>query len=177
MIDLKNRILNIVNLFHSIKDENLRWQQSNQNQQIKLRQSQILAERELSADLKKRGVQLAHDIALLKTKHETELAMFKTRCQQDIKDYKDYLKALDRLKTSIKNSFPHLPEAVAFTIHHHAKYLVHQMWEADNFEQKMLHEMQLIKFMTTAHEDARLYLQGEISGDLPENTLKLIQHS
>jgi transposase-like protein len=177
MTDFKSRILDIVHIFHWVKDENLQWQQSNHNQQTKLKQARIIAEKELAAELKKRGIQLAHDLSLLKTRHETELAMLKTKCQQDIKDYKDYLKSLDRLKASIKNSFPHLPEAVAFTIHHHAKYLVHQMWEADNFEQKMLHEMQLITFMTTAHEDTRLYLEGETSADLPENTLKLIQSS
>ncbi|NOT12780.1 MAG: hypothetical protein HOP23_13275 [Methylococcaceae bacterium] len=177
MTEFKNRILSIVNLFHSIKDENLHWQQINQSRQTKLKQDRIIAEKELATDLKKRSVQLEHDISLLRTKHETELSMFKTKCRQDISDYKDYLKSLDRLKSSIKNSYPHLPEAVAYTIHHHAKYLLHQMWEANDCEQKMLHEMQLITFMTTAHEDARLYLQGGVTGDLPENTLKLIQSS
>jgi len=169
-------ILNkIIKLFHSVKDENLKWQLANQGDQTKLKHARVLAEKALEAELKKKSVQLEHDISLLKTKHDAELSMFKTKCKQDVKDYKQYLAALDQLKSSIQASYTHLPEAVAFTIHHHAKYLLNKMWEAEDFEQKMQHEMQLIRFMTTVHEDARLHLEGETTENLPERTLNLIQ--
>ena len=83
--------------------------------------------------------------------------------------------SLDQLKCSIQANYTHLPAAVAFTIHHHAKHLLNQMWEAESFEQKMQHEIQLINFMTTVHEDARLHLEGAAAGKLPEKTLSLIQ--
>jgi hypothetical protein len=102
--------------------------------------------------------------------------MFKTKCKQDVKDYKQYLDSLDQLKRSIQTSYTRLPEAVAFTIHHHAKHLLNEMWKADNFEAKMHYEMQLITFMTTVHEDARLHLEGVVTENLPERTLQLIQH-
>lgn len=172
---LKNWILNAVNLLHSVKDQNLKWQLANQGDQAKLKYVRVLAEKALEAELRKKSVQLEHDINLLKTQHDAELAMFKTKCKQDVKDYKQYLAALDQLKSSIQASYTHLPEAVAFTIHHHAKYLLNKMWEAEDFEQKMQHEMQLIRFMTTVHEDARLQLEGETTGNLPERTLNLIQ--
>jgi transposase-like protein len=177
MIDFKNNLLKLVKLFHSIKNESLQWQQSNQDKQLKLKQARTLAEKELETELKNRSLELAHHIRLLKTKHETELSMLKTKCKQDINDYKDYLNSLDQLKRSLQSSYSHLPDAVAFTIHHHAKYLLHMMWETDDFEQKMLHEMKLITFMTTIHEDARLYLEGQTNEHLPENTLKLIHKS
>jgi hypothetical protein len=168
-------ILNkIIKLFHSVKDQNLKWQMANQGDQTKLKHARVLAEKALEAELKKKSVQLEHDISLLKTKHDAELSMFKTKCKQDVKDYKQYLAALDQLKSSIQTSYTHLPEAVAFTIHHHAKYLLNKMWEAEDFEQKMQHEMQLIRFMTTVHEDARLYLEGETTENLPERTMNLI---
>ncbi|MGZ8927448.1 MAG: hypothetical protein ACXW03_03210 [Methylobacter sp.] len=175
MTTLKSWVFNIVNLFHSVKDENLKWQQANQDAQAKLKHGRVLAEKALEAELKKRSVHLEHDINLLKTKHDAELSMFKTKCKQDVKDYKQYLASLDQLKASIQSSYTHLPEAVAFTIHHHAKYLLNKMWEAEDFEQKMQHEMQLIRFMTTVHEDARLHLEGETTDKLPERTLNLIQ--
>jgi len=169
-------ILNkIIKLFHSVKDENLKWQLANQGDQTKLKHARVLAEKALEAELKKKSVQLEHDISLLKTKHDAELSMFKTKCKQDVKDYKQYLAALDQLKSSIQASYTHLPEAVAFTIHHHAKYLLNKMWEEEDFEQKMQHEMQLIRFMTAVHEDARLHLEGETTENLPERTLNLIQ--
>ena len=175
MTTFKNRIFNWIRLFHSVKDENLKWKTTNQDQQIKLKQARVLAEKNLEAELKKKSVQLAHEIILLRTKNDTELSMFKTRCKQDIKDYKQYLASLDQLKRSIQASYTHLPEAVAFTIHHHAKHLLNQMWEAKDFEQKMQHEIQLIQFMTTVHEDARLNLEGANTEKLPEKTLSLIQ--
>jgi hypothetical protein len=176
MTPLKPRIFTLLKLFHSIKDENLRWKTANQDQQVKLKHTRVLAEKTLEAELKKKSVQLEHEITLLRTKNNTELSMFKTKCKQDIKDYKQYLTSLDQLKRSIQKSYIHLPEAVAFTIHHHAKHLLNQMWEAENFEQKMQLEIQLIHFMTTVHEDARLNMEeGASSEKLPERTLRLIQ--
>jgi len=175
MTTLKNRIFTLLKLFHSLKDENLQWKTANQDQQVKLKHARVLAAKTLEAELKKKSVQLEHEITLLRTKNDTELSMFKTRCKQDIKDYKQYLASLDQLKRSIQASYTHLPEAVTFTIHHHAKQLLNLMWETQDFEQKMQHEIQLIKFMTTAHEDARLHLEGVTTEKLPERTLGLIQ--
>jgi len=175
MTTLKNRVITLLKLFHSLKDENLQWKTANQDQQAKLKHARVLAAKTLEAELKKRSVQLEHEITLLRTKNNAELSMFKTKCKQDIKDYKQYLTSLDQLKRSIQASYTHLPEAVAFTIHHHAKHLLNQMWETKDFEQKMQHEIRLIKFMTTVHEDARLYLEGETNEKLPERTLSLIQ--
>ena len=175
MTTFKSWILTLVKLFYSVKDENLQWKKANQDQQGKLKHARVLAAKTLEAELKKRSVQLEHELTLLRTKNNTELSMFKTKCKQDIKDYKQYLASLDQLKRSIQASYKHLPEAVAFTIHHHAKHLLNQMWEAKDFEQKMQHEIQLIKFMTTVHEDARLHLEGATTEKLPERTLSLIQ--
>ena len=148
---------------------------TNQDQQVKLKHARVLAAKMLEVELKKKSVQLEHDLTLLRTKNNAELSMFKTKCKQDIKDYKQYLTSLDQLKRSIQASYTHLPEAVAFTIHHHAKHLLNQMWEAEDFEKKMQHEIQLIKFMTTVHEDARLHLEDASAEKLPERTLSLIQ--
>ena len=174
---VKNWILNAIDLWHSIKDEKLRWQTDNQTRQIQLKQARILAEDQLAGELKKKSVQLAHEITLLQTKNAAELAMFKIKCKQDIKDYKQYLVALDKLKDSIQTSYTHLPEAVAFTIHHHAQYLLNRVWEAENFEEKMRREVQLIQFMTTVHEDASSHLQNDSLETLPEKTLSLIKLS
>lgn len=173
-MSIKHWVLKAVDLLHSLKDEKLRWQTDNQARQLQLKQARILAENQLTDELKKKSIQLEHDISLLQTQNATELAILKIKCKQDIKDYQQYLVALDKLKDSIKNSYPQLPEAVAFSIHHHAKQLLNRLWEAENFEDKMRHEMQLIQFMTTVHEDASATLQGKIQNKLPEKTLGLI---
>jgi hypothetical protein len=171
---IKHWVLKAIDVLHSIKDEQLRWQTDNQTRQLALKQARILAENQLADELKKKSLQLEHDISLLQTQNDTELAILKIKCKQDIKDYQQYLVALDKLKDSIKNSYSQLPEAVAFTIHHHAKQLLNGLWEAKNFEDKMRHEMQLIQFMTTVHEEASESLQGKTQSKLPEKTLSLI---
>ena len=168
-------VISFVSLYHSVRDENLQWKNANQAQQAKLKHASILAAKTLESELKRKSVQLEHEIALLRTKNDTELSMLKTKCKQDIKDYGQYLASLDQLKGSIQASYSHLPEAVAFTIHHHAKHLLNIMWEAEDIEKKTQHEIQLIKFMTTVHEDARLHLEGANTETLPERTLSLIQ--
>jgi hypothetical protein len=101
--------------------------------------------------------------------------MLKIKYQQDIKDYKQYLNSLDQLKQSIQLNYAHLPVAVAFTIHHHAKQLLNKMWEAEDVETKMRFEIQLLQFMTAAHEDARLNIENEALDNVPQKTLDLIQ--
>lgn len=169
--------ISILSIFHTVKKENLKWQEQNQAQQIKLYHAQIMAEKQLETELKKRTLQLEHEISLLNTQHEAKLAMLKTKCQQEIKDYKHYLNALDQLKIAIQKSYPHLPEAIAFTIHHHAKQLLNAMWETEDFQEKMQLEMRLIQFMTTVHEESRLFLAEEKRVNFPEKTLALIKDS
>lgn len=175
MTSLAQLLLRMQSTWHQLKDEKQAWALSRQPQQQQFEQAQLLAEQALVAELKKRSVQLEHELAMLQTTNATQLAMLKTKCQQDLKDYKQYLEALEQLKTSIQKSYTHLPAAVAFTIHHHAKHLLNTMWEADNLDEKMRQEMQLIQFMSTVHEDARLYLAGETTAQLPEKTLAMLQ--
>jgi hypothetical protein len=174
---LKDWLLNIVTTIHELKSKNLAWKRDNHEKEAELRQAKVLAEKAMIAELKKRSRQLKHELTLLQTQHNAELDMFKTKCKQDVKDYKQYLGSLDQLKDSIHSSYTHLPEAVAFTIHHHAKYLLNEMWETTDFEEKMRREIQLIRFMSTVHEDARLYLEGENKEILPEKTLEFIEKS
>lgn len=174
MKTLTERIHQLVSLIHSIKSKNLEWQAQNQGQQIKLSHDRSLADKKLAGELTKKSVQLAHEIDLLKTRQHTELAMLKTRCKEDIKDYEQYLGSLNQLKLAIQTSYAHLPEAIAHTIHHHAKSLLNAMWEAENLEEKIMLEARLIKFMTTVHEEAQLFSTGTVPDKLPENTLRLM---
>jgi hypothetical protein len=172
---LKRWTLAITAAFHATQDEQLKWHSQNQQQLAELKSAQTLAQHDLEAELKKRTLELNHEIALLETKNEAELIMLKTKYQQEIKDYKQYLDSLEQLKNSIQKSYTHLPEAVAFAIHHHAKHLLNQMWETENFADKIKLEMQLIQFMTTVHEDSRLYAKNSDINSLPEKTLALIR--
>jgi hypothetical protein len=155
-------------------DEQLQWRLSRHEDMAALRQARVLAEQELVSQLRKQSQQLAHELAVIKAKNNNQLAMVKTQCQQDLKDYQQYLQSLDRLKESLRNSYAHLPEAVAYTIHHHAKQLLNRMWEAEDTQQKMKYEVQLLQFMTAVHEDSQLSLQDDTRETLPKKSLAFI---
>lgn len=164
-----------LNTLHRIKNETLQWRLSHADDLAHLKLTQSLAEQERIAQLKKKSLQLAHELAILKARNGTELEMVKTQCRQDLKDYQQYLQALDQLKTSLLSSYRDLPEAVAYTIHHHAKQLLNELWEERDPQARLNTEMRLIRFMTAVHEDKQLILQDSSQAGVPRNTLALIE--
>lgn len=158
------------------RDEQLCWHLARQPDVAALRQARALAEQALVAQLKKQARQLAHELALGETRHNNELAMLKIQCKQDLKDYRQYLQSLDKLKLSLRENFSHLPEAVAFTIHHHAKQLLNRMWDEQDPRQKLKMEMQLLEFMTAVHEDSIGSLNAAEPVSLPQKTLAFIDN-
>lgn len=172
-----NRWLNsALGLWRNNRDENLRWHLARQQDVAALRQAKVLAEQALVAQLKKQAQQLAHELAMGETRHGNELAMLKIQCKQDLKDYQQYLQSLDKLKLSLRENFSHLPEAVAFTIHHHAKQLLNRMWDEQDQQEKLKVEMQLIQFMTAVHEDSVGSLNAAEPPALPQKTLAFIDN-
>lgn len=174
---VKDWLLTAVDALLAVKDENLRWQEDNLAKQARLKRARLLADQTLADELKKQALQLEHDLARLKTRHHAELAMLKAKYRQDVKDYRQYLAALDKLKASIQSRYVQLPEAVAFTIHHHAKHLLDTMWATHEVEEKMRCELRLIAFMTAVHEDACLHLEQGGQPQWPEKTLGLLQQA
>jgi hypothetical protein len=156
------------------RDEHIHWRLSRQESLAELRQAQALAEQALIAQLRKQTQELAHELEVSKAKHDNRLEMVKIQCQQDLKDYQQYLQSLDRLKESLRTSYTHLPEAVAFTIHHHAKQLLNRMWEAEDTQQKLKIEMQLLQFMTAVHEDSQSSLQTDGGAAVPKKALAVM---
>lgn len=167
-----------MNLIYSAKSERLDWLQKKQSQALSLHESKVLARHELHSKLKTRKIQLQHELNTLKQGYKSELLMLRAQCDQDLKDYKQYLESIDQLKLLIQDSFSHLPNAVSLTIHHHAKQILKQMWDSDDIQRKLQHEARLIQFMTAVHQDT-LKPSQDISDpqQLPTRTLKMItQH-
>lgn len=158
------------------RDEHLSWHQARHQDLAALRRTRALAEQALLAELKKQAQQLEHELEVDKARNNNELAMVKIQCKQDLKDYQQYLASLDKLKQSLRNSYSHLPEAVAFTIHHHAKQLLNRMWEEQDPQEKLRIEIQLIQFLTAVHEDSLSSLTIGNSEALPKKALAFIDN-
>jgi hypothetical protein len=172
---MTKHIHRLINLYHELKAKNLAWKAAHQPEQLAVIQERKIAEQALSEELAIKNAQLKHEIYMLKTRQKTELSILKTRSKADLKDYRQYLQALEQLKLNLKTSYAHLPDALVFTIHHHAKNLLNTMWEAENPAEKMLLESQLIQFMATVHEEIRCAEPKSTVGNMPSNTLKLIK--
>jgi hypothetical protein len=174
MSDIGHWLSRALSFWRDKRDENLNWQLERQQDVAALRQANALTQQALVAQLKKQAQQLAHELAINEARNQNELAMVKTQCKQDLKDYQHYLQSLDKLKESLRISYAHLPEAVAFTIHHHAKQILNRMWDEPNPQEKLKLEIQLIQFMTAVHEDSQLSLQAKNPAAVPEKTLAFI---
>lgn len=157
------------------RDQELLWQRERHENVASLRQAKALSEQALAAELRKRAQQLEHELAVNAARYDNELAMVKIQCQQALNDYQQYLQSLDKLKISLRDSYVHLPEAVAFTIHHHAKQLLNRMWEAENDHEKLRLEMQLLRFMSVVHEDSQIALMQPELNALPSKTLSFLE--
>ncbi|WP_150048972.1 MULTISPECIES: hypothetical protein [Methylomonas] len=171
---LERWLSDVLGICRAKLDENLLWRLSRQEDVATLRRQQALAEQALVAQLKKQAQRLAHEMAMAQAEHQSELEMVKIRCKQDLRDYQEYLQALDNLKDSLKSSYAHLPDAVAFTVHHHAKQLLNRMWETRNEQERLQSELALIQFLTAIHEDSQLSLLRNDALALPRKTLAII---
>jgi len=158
------------------RDEHLSWHHARHQDLAALRRSRALAEQALLAELRKQAQQLEHELNVSEARNNNELAMVKTQCTQDLKDYQQYLESLDTLKQSLRNSYSHLPEAVAFTIHHHAKQLLNRMWEEQQPQEKLKIETQLIQFLAAVHEDSLSSLNSNNRDSLPKKALAFIDN-
>ncbi len=165
-----------MNLLNSVKSENLRWQQEKQQQIFSLKRSKEREKHTLQAELEKQKAEFSFHLTKMKQQHEASLTMFKAECEQQIRDYKQYLDSIDQLKTLIQKSYSHLPDAVSLTIHHHAKQILKQMWQCQDIEKKLQHETRLIELMTTVHQDTLESAdQSHSVTQLPKRTLELIK--
>lgn len=159
----------------TVKSRSLRWQLRTHADRMRLKTARALAEQELAGKLKKQQLALERELALLKTQHKAELARLRIKNKQELKDYREYLASLDQLKAAIVGQYRHQPEALAFTIHHHAKQLLNQMWEAEDLQQKISSELQLIRFMSSIHDDIQAVSNTCADAEaLPVKTLALL---
>lgn len=170
----------IMGFIHSVKNEKVRWQQEKHQEIAALHRSKALAKQALKAELAEKALEREHEISLLKQRYGTELVKLKARCEQDLKDYKHYLAAIDRLKVDIQKTYAPMPEAIALIIHHHAKQLLNRMWEAEDLQEKLKCERDLMRFIGAVHEDTWQFPAQAERGDsprLPRRTMELIRQS
>ncbi|MUH00900.1 hypothetical protein F7734_55010 [Scytonema sp. UIC 10036] len=170
--ELANFLMGFVN---SVRTRSLEWKQEKLGEIIEIQRRSATATRELHEELKKKEAILKYEIDKINVQGEAELQMLKDKYNQEINDYKEFLKAIDELKDKLKQSYSQMPLTLILSVHRHAKHLLNSMWEASDIEDKILLERKFTKFLVTIHEDTTLLLNA--SGNpptLPQKTIDMM---
>ncbi len=128
----------------------------------------------LEKERRKRLLEMEYELERIKRQQQMALSQLESKLEQDFHDYQQYLRAVDDLRGQIRQSFVHAPEVIVLTIHHHAKQLLEQMWNARDLHERLQREREFVKFLTCVYEDTLQTRQPENQPLLPRRALKLI---
>ncbi len=159
----------IIGLINSLKEEMIAYRENNLERVVELEKKKKISAIEIQLSVSKRKIEMDAEIEELKIKKESYLCMAKAKYSKEIKEFKEYLEAIDEMKNLIQETFNLLPKAMSLTIHHHASNLLNEMWNSADDSQRELNKVKLIKFLQTIYED----IQGQ-NLQLPQKTIKLI---
>ena len=143
----------IMAFINTLRDSHLAWKRERLDDILGLQHQKTLAKMELEAELEKRKAILKNEIERIISEGEAELKMLKDKHDREIKDYKQFLDAIDEMKEKIIETYQSIPLPMALTIHRHAKGLLNSLWDTDDLEEKILHERKLLRFLETIYED------------------------
>jgi seryl-tRNA synthetase len=159
----------LMNFINSVRTANLEWKKEKLAEILELKKRR----ESLSGELKKMEAALKIEIEKINIQGQADIRMLKDKCDQDVRDYKQFLDAIDDLKERIQRSYSNIPLPLVLTIHRHAKILLNNMWDQDNIEQRNAMERKMIMFLEAVYEDTA-YLPGDTKNGLPIKTITLI---
>lgn len=153
-------------IINSVKIANLRWEQENSPEVMRLEEENKIFKQDLNQKLKRR-------------QHEFDLQMQELQIAGEyrINDFKEYLEALDKVKSDIRKSYQGINLPLVLQIHHHMKQLFIQMWSSSELNERKKLEQKLFDLLEAVNEDILLSESIEDKRRLsrPERTLRLIQ--
>ncbi|MGB3207034.1 MAG: hypothetical protein WBB28_18775 [Crinalium sp.] len=158
----------LVGFINAIRDENIRWQQEHLPLITEIDKQRKLSKQDIEQELKRRQLRFESEIQQLKLEGESQ-----------IRDYKEFLDAVDKIKDDIRKSYQQLTLPLALGIHQYAKRLLTQMWNSNDLYEREKYERKLFDFLYTVSEDISLLPSNEYEERpfFPEKTLKLIRQS
>jgi hypothetical protein len=155
----------LTTFINAIRSENLEWRRRKADEIAGLRKKHRLLDMELEHELAKREIELREEIKRIEMQE-----------QSVTRDYKEFLHEIDQLKGRIITTFTNMPKPMALLIHHHAKQMLNEMWQADDLNERLAHEQKLLNFMSVIYDDTlRLSYEGELAR-LPMKTIEFMNN-
>ncbi len=165
-----NSMMEFINEFRT---QTLDWEQDNVDRISELREKRAVAKERIQGKANEERAKFKNELQKRQIEHEQEMEGIKTSGERRLRNYKEFLDAVDSMKQDLQRLYPEMPLATSLLLHHHASSLLEKMWhEKDEYERGKLQE-RFVKFLIAAQDDA-LSL-AESKARVPQKMLSLIE--
>lgn len=156
----------VADFINNLREENIKWKQENILTLNELESLRRLSKQETEQALRRRQVYFKY-----------KLQQKKKAVEDELKDFQDFLSAIDQLKDNLKQYYPNMPVPLILIVHQHVTQALVRMWDSNDFQERSKYEQQLLDFFLSISEDINLASSQEDQDTyyLPEKTLKLIK--
>ncbi len=121
--------------------------------------------------------ELEQELQMLKVRFAAEIERKKEEEQRATNDYKEFLDSIGEMKQKMLATFPDMPKSIVYSIHHHAKYLLDEIWKSSDEASQVKSRSRFADFLMAVYNDTANALVSEQELKLPKETLKLIKGS
>jgi hypothetical protein len=163
----------MMEFINELKTQTLDWEQDNVDKISELREKRAVAKESVQGKANEERAKFKNELQKRQIKHDQEMEGIKTSGERRLRNYKEFLDAVDDMKQDLQRLYPEMPLATSLLLHHHASSLLEKMWhEKEEYEREKLQE-RFVKFLIAAQDDA-LSL-AESKARVPQNMLRLIE--
>ncbi|EKU97034.1 hypothetical protein Lepto7375DRAFT_1073 [Leptolyngbya sp. PCC 7375] len=176
-LEIANNLAKIVSeLMIAVKSTNTHWMEENLEAIYRNQKNKEMYELELQRQIQLRKAEINQELNELALEYEGKLERLKMKIEQETRDYTNFLKELDSLKSQIIAVFKDIPPVTALLIHRHASELLNDMWNEPEIEARRVLEAKLLDLFGSVNDDVKTLKSSEDGTYyLPEKTIELIR--
>lgn len=174
MSELANNFArSIMEFVNELRDQNLEWKRARIDDKHDLQEKEDIGRANRKGRAMEERIKYENAIKEQKLKHEQQMEAIKISGEHRLKNYKDFLHAVNDMKQDLRRLYPEMPLVTALLLHHHASDLLDKMWhEKDEYEHERL-KGRFVKFLLAAQDDA-LSISSE-SNHIPRKMIELLE--
>jgi hypothetical protein len=163
----------MMEFINELKTQSLEWEQNNSEEISELREQRALAKERIQGRASEERAKFKNELEKQQLEHEQKMEEIKVSGERRLRNYKEFLDAVDGMKQDLQRLYPDMPLATSLLLHHHASNLLERMWhEKDEYERGKLQEKFVI-FLMAAQDDALAI--SESKARVPQKMLSLIE--
>jgi hypothetical protein len=163
----------MMDFINELRTQTLDWEQDNVDKIAELREKRAVARETVQGRANEERARFKNELQRKQIAHEQEMEGIKTSGERRLRNYKEFLDAVDGMKQDLQRLYPEMPLATSLLLHHHASSLLEKMWhEKEEYEREKLQE-RFVKFLMAAQDDALSI--AESKARVPQKMLGLVE--